>query len=108
MTLDELADENPKILEEVEKEETYEDSIEADLSNALSMLEDCFNVFSQVMEFRKRGKGTSSIEFQNWFKKVEDLSLEVLAFVAENKYEISEDEADVCEVGRQIDFKNDI
>lgn len=105
MTLDEMNEEHAKV-EEVEEEnlEEYESSVEADYSNSLSLLEDCFGIFSRAIGLTRRFKDLNNKEWKDWHRDMENLSLEVLAFVAENKYDVDEDDCSKCAIDLKLDL----
>lgn len=74
-----------EIKEEDEIDDDYEDSAEADLSTALSMLEDCHALMDQILKTRKERKLSPYL-----YRKLDTLSLEVMAFILQ--YDIEPDQ----------------
>lgn len=81
-------------IKEDEIDDDYEDSAEADLSTALSMLEDCHALMDQILKTRKEKALSPYL-----YRKLDTLSLEVMAFILQ--YDIEPDQ-------HNKDWKEDI
>lgn len=90
MNLDDLEEQvKVKLLEEEEKDKSakseesddddeYESSVEEDLSTALSLLEDCYQVFEDILKTKNQRKISTYL-----YTRAEDLGMEIMAFIAQ-------------------------
>lgn len=104
MNLDDLRAEVKICCGDVDKEEDdeleeYEETTEAELSNSLSLLEDCHTLFEAILKNKR-----SAISLKpNLEKKIENLSLEVIAFILQ--YDVDEEDKDKL---KDKDWRDDL